>query len=378
MDDAIAQMRSACRPEVVCCCRGCVKWLCGMSENLESDVVIIGAGPVGLFAVFSLGLLDMRATVVDILDKPGGQCAELYPDKPIYDIPALPEVSGAELTERLLLQVKPFSPRFCLGERVERLHTDKTNGRWRLTTDANREILAKVVVVAAGGGSFTPKRLPVKNAESYEGRSLFYAVRDWKAMQDKRVVIAGGGDSALDWTRTLAHKAARVTLLHRRRDFRGVPSSVRAVHSLADSGDIDFLVGQIVALEGVDGWLRGIHVRKEGGEVTFLDCERLLLFFGLTMRTGPLASFGLEMEGKRVRVSNATFESSRRGIFAVGDVNCYPGKQKLILSGFHEAALMSHAAFPYVYPSRRLRFQYTTTSKELHRRLGVDDGERKA
>jgi thioredoxin reductase (NADPH) len=336
---------------------------------IETDAVIIGAGPVGLFAVFELGLLDIKAHVIDILDKPGGQCAELYPEKPIYDIPGLPVVTGQELTDRLMQQIKPFAPTFHLGQRVDALER-LGGGRFRLLTDTGTAFATKVVVVAAGGGSFTPKRPPLAGIEAYEGKSVFYAVRRIEDFRGKDVLIVGGGDSALDWVLNLQPVAKRLTLVHRRDDFRGAPHSVEKMRVLVAEEKMDLRIGQVSALHGENGNLMGATVRAKEGDVR-VDCSRLLPFFGLTMKLGPVANWGLNLHENLIPVDTAKFETSEAGIFAVGDINTYPGKLKLILSGFHEAALMAQAAYHIVYPGKKLLFQYTTSSSSLQRKLGV-------
>ena len=336
---------------------------------IETDAVIIGAGPVGLFAVFELGLLDIKAHVIDILDKVGGQCAELYPEKPIYDIPGLPIVTGQELTDRLMEQIKPFAPTFHLGQRVDALER-LGEGRFRLVTDAGTEFLTKVVVVAAGGGSFTPKRPPLAGIEAYEGTSVFYSVRRIEDYRGKDVLIVGGGDSALDWVLNLQPVAKRLTLLHRRDEFRGAPHSVEKMRALVAEKKMDLRIGQVTALHGEAGALAAATIRAKDGEVK-IDCNRLLPFFGLTMKLGPVANWGLNLDENLIPVDTAKFQTSEAGIFAVGDINTYPGKLKLILSGFHEAALMAQAAYHIVYPGKKLLFQYTTSSSSLQRKLGV-------
>ena len=335
-----------------------------------TDAVIIGAGPVGLFAVFELGLLGLKSHVVDILDKPGGQCAELYPEKPIYDIPALPIVTGGELVERLLQQAEPFEPRFHLSQMAEKLEK-LDNGNWLLTTDLGMELEAPVIVVAAGGGSFVPKKPPIAGIEAYEGGAVHYAVRKMESFRGKHLVIAGGGDSALDWTLNLQPVAASVTLVHRRPDFRAAPDSVAKMHALADAGKVKFLVAQIAGLEGADGQLTGVKLKSPEAGEWVEPCDTLLPFYGLTMKLGPIAGFGLNLHENLITVDTEKFETSVPQIFAIGDINSYPGKLKLILSGFHEAALMAQQAFHYVYPDKKLRFQYTTSSSELQQRLKV-------
>jgi thioredoxin reductase (NADPH) len=338
-------------------------------EPIETDVVIVGAGPVGLFAVFELGLLDIRCHLIDILDKPGGQCAELYPEKPIYDIPALPVVSGQELTERLLEQIKPFDPEFHFNERVDVLQK-RPDGRFFLQTDDGTAFLAKVVVIAAGGGSFTPKRPPLQGIEAFEGTSVFYAVKRMEEFRDRDLLIVGGGDSALDWTLSLQPIARSLTLLHRRDDFRAAPHSVEQMRQLVADGKLALKIGQVSTLHGDDGQLTGVTIKTKDGEEQ-LACDRMLPFFGLTMKLGPVADWGLNLDENLIPVDTEKFETSETGIFAIGDINTYPGKLKLILSGFHEAALMAQQAHRYIYPDKKLLFQYTTSSSSLQKKLGV-------
>ncbi len=335
----------------------------------STDVIIIGAGPVGLFAVFELGLLDMKTHLIDILDVPGGQCAELYPEKPIYDIPAIPVCSGQELTDKLMAQIEPFEPTFHFGEMAASLiRTDED--KWRITTDMGTVIDAPVVVIAAGGGSFVPKRPPLKGLEPYEGRSVFYAVRRMEQFRGRNILIAGGGDSALDWTIALQPLAASLALVHRRDDFRAAPDSVNRMRGLVDDGAMVLHIAQLKALKGADGMLEAVGVIGPDGEFD-IPCDTLLAFFGLTMKLGPVADFGINLDRNLISVDTEKFETNVPGVFAIGDINTYPGKLKLILSGFHEAALMSQQAFRYVYPDRKLRFQYTTSSSDLQRKLGV-------
>jgi thioredoxin reductase (NADPH) len=341
-----------------------------MSEPIKTDVLIIGAGPIGLFAVFELGLLDIKAHLVDILDKVGGQCAELYPEKPIYDIPGIPYITGHGLTDALMKQIKPFGPTFHLGEMVTTLQKIG-EPMFRVNTDRGKAFECKAVVIAAGGGSFQPKRPPIKDIEPYEGKSVHYAVRKMDAFRDKRLVIVGGGDSALDWTLNLQPVAKRVTLIHRRDEFRGAPDSVNKMRALVAAGDMDLKIGQVAALEGSDGQLTACSIKGNDGVMTRVELDSMLPFFGLTMKLGPVADWGLKMEGELIPVDTAAFETSIPGLFAVGDINTYPGKLKLILSGFHEAALMAQKAHRYVYPEKKLVFQYTTSSTSLQKKLGV-------
>ncbi|MDQ0473031.1 NAD(P)/FAD-dependent oxidoreductase [Labrys wisconsinensis] len=342
-----------------------------MSDLIETDALIIGAGPVGLFAVFELGLLDIKAHVVDILDKIGGQCAELYPEKPIYDIPGFPSISGQGLVDNLIRQIEPFHPTFHLSRMVEGIERGE-DGLFQVRTDAGEVFRTKVVVIAAGGGSFQPKKPPIEGIDAYENSSVFYAVRKMEAFRDRSILIVGGGDSALDWTLNLVPLARRVTLMHRRDAFRAAPHSVEQMRRLVAEGRMDLLLGQVTGLEGEGGRLTGAVIREESGRVLTLPVDALLPFFGLTMRLGPVSDWNLDLhEGQLVTVSTETFETSRPGIFAIGDINWYPGKLKLILSGFHEGALMAQKAHRYVYPDKRLTFQYTTSSSSLQRKLGV-------
>jgi thioredoxin reductase (NADPH) len=338
-------------------------------DVIKTDAVIIGAGPVGLFAVFELGLVDVKAHVIDILDRPGGQCAELYPEKPIYDVPALAIVTGQELTDRLMEQIKPFGAEFHFSERVETL--EKTEEGYRLVTDAGTTFECKVVVIAAGGGSFTPKRPPLPGIKQYEGTSVFYSVRKMDAFRDKDVLIVGGGDSALDWTLNLQPVAKSLTLVHRRQEFRAAPASVQKMLELVDSGNISFKLGQVTELHGDNAQLTGVTVKAPDGSTFEQPTEVMLPFFGLTMKLGPVANWGLNLEENLVPVDTEKFETSEKGIFAIGDINAYPGKLKLILSGFHEAALMAQQAHKYVHPDKKLIFQYTTSSSNLQKKLGV-------
>jgi thioredoxin reductase (NADPH) len=340
-----------------------------MTDPIETDVVIVGAGPVGLFAVFELGLLDLKCHVIDILDRPGGQCAELYPEKPIYDIPGFPVVTGQELVDNLMKQIAPFGPQFHFSQIVNTL-AKQADGRFLLTTDADTAFLAKVVVVAAGGGSFQAKRPPVDNIEAYEGKSVFYAVRKIEDFRDQDVVIVGGGDSALDWTLNLQPIARSLTLVHRRDAFKAAPASVNRMKELVMEGKINFLLGQISRLEGENGQLSAVHFTMDSGEA-MVHATRLLPFFGLTIKLGPVGEWGLQLDENVVKVDTEKFQTSEPGIFAIGDINSYAGKLKLILSGFHEAALMAQAAKHHISPTERIVFQYTTSSTKLQRKLGV-------
>jgi thioredoxin reductase (NADPH) len=337
---------------------------------IETDVIIVGAGPCGLFSVFELGLNDMRCHLVDILDKVGGQCAELYPEKPIYDIPALPIVTGQQLTDALMEQIKPFHPVFHLNQMAESL-VKLDNGKWRLSTDAGTVLEAPVLVIAAGGGSFMPKKPPIEGIEDYEGKSVFYAVRKMETFRDRNILVAGGGDSALDWLINLQPLASSMQLVHRRDDFRAAPDSVGKMRGLVESGATKLHIAQIMGLVGSGGQLEGVRVKPDAGEEYIIPCDVLLPFYGLTMKLGPVANFGLNLEQNLIPVDTEMFQTSEKGIFAIGDINSYPGKLKLILSGFHEAALMAQEAFRIVHPDRKQRFQYTTSSSDLQKKLGV-------
>jgi thioredoxin reductase (NADPH) len=341
-----------------------------MSDTIKTDVLIIGAGPVGLFAVFELGLLDIKTHLVDILDKVGGQCAELYPEKPIYDIPGIPLITGHGLSEALMEQIKPFHPTLHLGEMVTTIE-NIGDPQFRVTTDAGKVFECKSVVIAAGGGSFQPKRPPIAGIEPYEDKSVFYAVRKMENFRGKDVIVVGGGDSALDWTLNLQPIAKRLTLVHRRDDFRGAPDSVNKMRALVAAGSMDLRIGQVSELEGSDGQLTAASIKDKDGAVTRVACDAMLPFFGLTMKLGPVADWGLEMHDELVKVDVSTFETNRPGVFAIGDINTYPGKLKLILSGFHEGALMAQRVHHYVHPEKRLVFQYTTSSTSLQKKLGV-------
>jgi thioredoxin reductase (NADPH) len=344
-----------------------------MSEAIETDVLIVGAGPAGLFAVFELGLLDIRAHVVDILPRAGGQCSELYPEKPIYDIPGYPLVTGQGLTDNLLKQIEPFHPTFHFNEMVETLTPTGSPEApsFRVTTDAGTVFDAKVVFVAAGGGSFQPKKPPIAGIEAYENKSVFYAVRRMEDFRDANVVIVGGGDSALDWTLNLQPVARSLTLVHRRDQFRAAPHSVNALKELIAQKKVDFRLGQITAVEGADGQLSSVTIRGNDNVDAAIAAERLMPFFGLTMKLGPVAEWGLNLHENLIPVDTEKFETNHPGIFAIGDINAYPGKLKLILCGFHEAALAAQKTHRYIYPEKKLLFQYTTSSTNLQKKLGV-------
>lgn len=340
-----------------------------MTQPVETDVVIIGAGPVGLFAVFELGLWDLKCHVIDILDKVGGQCAELYPEKPIYDIPGFATISGQGLVENLMQQIAPFAAQFHLSQMVTRLERQE-DGRFLVETDVGTRFLCSMVFIAAGGGSFQPKRPPIPGIEAYEQQSVFYSVRRMEDFRGHDVVIVGGGDSALDWTLNLQPVAASLTLIHRRDAFRGALDSVNKMRALMEAGAMNLTIGQVSALNGPDGQLDTIEVKTAAGTEQ-ISCSRLLPFFGLTMKLGPVAEWGLNLDENLIPVNTENFQTSEPGIYAIGDINTYPGKLKLILSGFHEAALAAHAAKKAANPDERVVFQYTTSSSSLQKKLGI-------
>ncbi|WP_343714242.1 NAD(P)/FAD-dependent oxidoreductase [Inquilinus sp.] len=333
-----------------------------MASPHRTDVAIIGAGPVGLFAVFECGMLKLHCHVVDVLDVQGGQCAALYPEKPIYDIPGQPRIEAAELIDRLVAQAAPFVPVYHLGQRVETL-ARQPDGRWLVGTSAGTQIDAAAVIVAAGVGAFGPNRPPLAGIEAYENRSVFYMVTRKEALRGKRVVVAGGGDSALDWSILLADIAAKVMVVHRRDKFRGAPDSVAKLHALAEAGQIELVTPyQLHGLEGAGGQLSAVTVATLDGEVRRLDADVLLPFFGLSMNLGPIADWGLALDKNHIAIDQATAATSVPGIFAVGDIATYPHKLKLILTGFAEAASAAHAIHPLARPGEVLHFEYSTTS----------------
>jgi thioredoxin reductase (NADPH) len=342
-----------------------------LSENIiTTEAVIIGAGPAGLFQVFELGLLGIKCHIIDTLKAPGGQCTELYPDKPIYDIPALPFCGAQELVDRLMQQIKPFGAEFHLGEETLEMRK-QPSGRFRVVTDAGTVFDAGAVVVAGGVGSFQPRRLGVEGHEQFEGAQLHYSVKNASDFHGRKLVIFGGGDSALDWTLELAPKATSIALVHRRSDFRAAPASVAKMRELAAAGKLRFIEGLAHALHSDDGTLKGVHIKTSTGGLELLDAERLLVFFGLAAKLGPIAEWGLDIDKKAIRVDTEKFESNIAGVFAIGDINTYPGKKKLILSGFHEAALAAFGVQHHLYPAKKQFLQYTTTSPAMQKRLGV-------
>ncbi|MBX3621263.1 MAG: NAD(P)/FAD-dependent oxidoreductase [Rhizobacter sp.] len=342
---------------------------------IETDAVIVGAGPVGLFQVFELGLLEVKAHIIDSLAYPGGQCIELYPDKPIYDIPAVPMCTGRELTDNLLKQIEPFGATFHLGQEVTVVQK-QDDGRFYVETSKGTRFLTKTIFIAGGVGSFQPRLLKVEGLDAYDGTQLFYRVKNPAQFAGKNLVIVGGGDSALDWSLNFVqdgpHKAESVILIHRRDGFKAAPASVARMRELCEAYEMQFLVGQVTGIEEANGKLTQVKVTGSDGITRLVPLDVLLVFFGLSPKLGPIADWGLALERKQIVVDTEKFETSIPGIFAVGDVNTYPGKKKLILSGFHEAALAAFGAAPYIFPEKRILLQYTTTSPKLHKVLGVE------
>ncbi len=338
---------------------------------IQTDVVIVGAGPVGLFQVFELGLLDLKAELVDSLPQVGGQCAELYPEKPIYDIPAYPVIGAQELIDRLMEQIQPFNAGFHLGQQVVRFEK-RDDGRFTVVTSKGTGFDAGAVVIAAGLGSFLPRRIKAKGLEEVTADQVHYRVTDRERFRGKRLLILGGGDSALDWTLDLVDIAASVQLVHRRSEYRGAPASVAKVKALAAAGRVSEQQGLVMEVFGENGRLLGIEIMDLARNRHRFEADELLVFWGLAPDLGPIADWGLALEKKQIEVNTETFETSVPGIFAIGDINTYPGKKKLILSGFHEAALAAFGMQKYIYPDKRQFLQYTTTSPIMHKRLGVD------
>jgi len=334
---------------------------------ITTDVLIIGAGPVGLFAVQQLGLIGLKAEVVDNLDKVGGQCSELYPDKPIYDIPAIPECTGETLTRNLMKQIEPFNTNFHLSERVEQLVKEGT--KWKITTNKKKVFIAPSIIIAGGVGSFEPRKFPLKEAEKFEDNGVFYSIKDKKYFDKKKICIFGGGDSALDWSIELS-KNSKVVLVHRRLEFRGTPKNVETLKKLEKDGKIQIETPyQINSIEG-DDKIKTITIKNDEGKIKKIDTDYILGFFGLVMKLGPIAEWGLNLDKKHIPVSTVNFQTNKEGIFAIGDICTYPGKLKLILSGFHEGALAARGCFKLAKPDEKYRFEYTTTSKKIHERLG--------
>jgi len=341
-----------------------------LSNQITTEVVVVGAGPAGLFQLFELGLLGIKAHIIDSLPQPGGQCTELYPDKPIYDIPAVPVCGAKELIERLMQQIKPFGAEFHLGEEAVEFER-RDDGRFRLVTSAGTVFDTGAVVIAAGVGSFQPRRLALEDAASFEGTQIHYRVKTATDFHGRRLVVFGGGDSALDWVLDLAPKAASIALVHRRPDFRGAPASGARVQQMAAEGKLRLVEGLAHALYSEAGALKGVSVKAANGELQLLDAEHLLVFFGLAPKLGPIGEWGFELDKRAIKVDTEKFQTNIPGVFAIGDINTYPGKKKLILSGFHEAALASFAIQHHLYPAKKQFLQYTTTSPAMQKRLGV-------
>jgi thioredoxin reductase (NADPH) len=347
--------------------------------TIETDAVIIGAGPVGLFQVFELGLLEIKAHVIDSLPHPGGQCVELYPDKPIYDIPAVPVCTGQELTDSLLKQIAPFGATFHYGQEVTTVEK-QPDGRFLVETSQNTRFLTKTIFIAAGVGAFQPRTLKVDGLEKFEGSQLAYHVKNPADYAGKNLVIVGGGDSAVDWALNFCagdqdgnpHKAESVILIHRRDGFKAAPANVAKMRALCEAMEMQFLVGQVTGFEEADGRLSELKVTGSDGITRLVPLDMLLVFFGLSPKLGPIANWGLEIDRKQLAVDTEKFSTSVPGIFAVGDINIYPGKKKLILCGFHECALAAFGAMPFIFPEKKVFLQYTTTSPKLHKVLGVE------
>lgn len=339
---------------------------------IQADAVIVGAGPCGLFQIFELGLLGIHAHIIDSLKHPGGQCSELYPEKPIYDIPALPVCGAQELVDRLLEQIKPFNAQFHLGEEVVELKVLEDRS-FLLRTSLDTRFHARAVIVAGGLGSFQPRRLGVEGAEAFEGSRIHYKVKSAAEFIGKRLVIFGGGDSALDWTLEFAGKARSVTLVHRRPDFRAAPASVARMRDLVEHGSTKYVEAIAQSVIADESGFRGVRVKKTDGQIEELQADHALVFFGLHPKLGPIAEWGLNIDKRAIHVDTEKFQTNVPGIFAIGDINTYPGKKKLILSGFHEAALAAFAVAAHLNPAKKIPLQYTTTSPIMHKRLGVPD-----
>ena len=335
---------------------------------IKTDVVIIGAGPTGLFCAHQLGIIGLNCEIVDNLDKIGGQCIELYPDKPIYDIPAIPECTGEELTNNLLEQIKPFNYNFHLNDRVQELK--KENNNWIVKTTNGKEFHAPNVVIAGGVGSFEPRKFPTKSAEKFDGTSVLYSIKDKSIFKDKSVAIFGGGDSALDWAIELSN-TSKVSLIHRRDEFRAAPASVQKIKELSEKKIINLFTKYSIKDVMGNGSLEEVEIKSEDGESKIIKADYVLGFFGLIMQLGPIAEWGLNLDKKTIPVNTENFETNKKGIFAIGDICSYPGKLKLILSGFHEGALAARGCFKYARPNEKYRFEFTTASNTIKDRLGV-------
>ena len=335
---------------------------------IKTDVVIIGAGPTGLFCAHQLGIIGLQCEIVDNLDKIGGQCIELYPDKPIYDIPAVPKCTGEELTNNLIKQIKPFNFNFHLNDRVQELTNENDN--WIVKTTSGKKFLAPNVVIAGGVGSFEPRKFPTKSAEKFDGTSVLYSIKDKTIFKDKSVAIFGGGDSALDWAIELSN-SSKVSLIHRRDEFRGAPASVQKIKELSKKSIINLFTKYSIKDVKGNGTLEEIEIKSEEGESKTIKADYVLGFFGLIMQLGPIADWGLNLDKKTIPVNTENFETNKKGIFAIGDICTYPGKLKLILSGFHEGAIAARGCFKYARPNEKYRFEFTTASNTIKDRLGV-------
>ena len=335
---------------------------------IKTDAVIVGAGPTGLFCAHQLGIIGLKCEIVDNLDKIGGQCIELYPDKPIYDIPAVPECTGEELTNNLIEQIKPFKFNFHLNDRVQELSSENEN--WVVKTTNGKEFYTPNVVIAGGVGSFEPRKFPTKSAEKFDGTSVLYSIKDKTIFKDKSVAIFGGGDSALDWAIELS-KTSKVSLIHRRDEFRGAPASVQKIKELSEKNIINLFTKYSIKDVKGNGSLEEVEIKSEEGETKILKADYVLGFFGLIMQLGPIAEWGLNLDKKAIPVNTENFETNKKGIFAIGDICTYPGKLKLILSGFHEGALAARGCFKYARPNEKYRFEFTTASNTIKDRLGV-------
>jgi len=345
------------------------------SDAIETDAIIVGAGPVGLFQVFELGLLEIKAHVIDSLAYPGGQCVELYPDKPIYDIPAVPVCTGQELTDSLLKQIEPFGATFHFGQEVTVVQP-RDDGRFFVQTSKGTQFITRTIFIAAGVGAFQPRTLKVDGLDKFHGSQLHYRVKNPDDFAGKNLVIVGGGDSALDWALDFVkdgpHKAESVILIHRRDGFKAAPASVAKMKELCDAYEMQFIIGQVTGFEEHGDKLTGVKVTGSDGITRVVPLDVLLVFFGLSPKLGPIADWGLDIERKQLKVDTEKFSTNVPGIFAVGDINVYPGKKKLILSGFHECALAAFGAAPFIFPDKKIHLQYTTTSPKLHKVLGVE------
>ena len=337
---------------------------------IETDALIIGAGPVGLFQVFELGLLEIKAHVIDSLPAVGGQCIELYPDKPIYDIPAIPVCTGRELTNNLLKQIEPFGAQFHLGQEVTKLER-QADGRFLVGTSLEQHFISKTVFIAGGVGAFQPRTISLEGIDTFVRKQVFYHIKNPEQFANKRIVICGGGDAALDWAIYFSEIATSVILIHRRDDFKAAPKSIARMRELCANHQMELLIGQVSTYEVKDDLLSEITFTNIDGESKQIPLDDLLVFYGLSPKLGPIADWGLNIDRKQICVDTAKFETSIPGIYAVGDINVYPGKKKLILSGFHEAALAAFAAAAYLNPEKQIQLQYTTTSPKLHKVLGV-------